>query len=416
MDRFRIHGGVPLEGSVSISGAKNAALPQMAAALLTAEPVTLENVPELMDIASMANLLEHIGARVTRDGDCITIDAAVLHSDTAPYDLVRKMRASVVVLGPLLARLHRARVSLPGGCAIGARPVDLHIDAMRRLGAAVHIEEGYMVADVPGGLHGAGVVFEKVTVTGTENVMMAAALAHGRTVLENCAMEPEVTDLGHLLRKMGARIEGLGTPTIVIDGVESLGGATHRILPDRIESGTYLIAGLITGGDVTIENCRPEIMTATLDKLRQAGARLEIDAGSIRALPSELIATNVRTAPYPAFATDMQAQFVALMTQAAGSSIITETIFENRFMHVPELNRMGAEIRIDGNTVVVKGKVPLSGAGVMATDLRASASLVIAALAAGGETIVNRVYHIDRGYSHIVRRLRGLGAKIERIA
>jgi UDP-N-acetylglucosamine 1-carboxyvinyltransferase len=415
MDRFRIRGGVPLHGSVAISGAKNAALPQMAAALLSAEPVTLENVPELMDIASMAQLLQHLGAQVRRDGDRITIDAARVTSDTAPYDLVRKMRASVVVLGPLLARLHRARVSLPGGCAIGARPVDLHIDAMRRLGAVVHIVEGYMVADAPSGLRGTGIVFEKVTVTGTENVMMAAALADGRTVLENCAMEPEVTDLGILLRAMGARIEGLGTPTIVIDGVTALGGATHRIIPDRIESGTYLIAGMITGGDITVENCRPEIMTATLDKLRQAGARLEISTNSVRALPSELAGADVRTAPYPAFATDMQAQFVALMTQAHGSSMITETIFENRFMHVPELNRMGAEIRIDGNTVVVKGKVALSGADVMATDLRASASLVIAGLAASGETIINRVYHIDRGYSHIVRRLRGLGARIERI-
>ena len=414
MDRFLIRGGGnPLSGRIEISGAKNAALPQMAAALLSPQPVVLHNVPDLHDIDSMIELLRHLGAEIERYDNSVAICTRRLASVEAPYDLVRKMRASVVVLGPLLARTGGTRVSQPGGCAIGARPVDLHIQAMERLGARVELQEGYIVAEADR-LQGGEVLFDKVTVTGTENAMMAATLARGTTVLRNCAMEPEVVDLGVLLQKMGARIEGLGTATIRIDGLDELGGAEHSVVPDRIEAGTYIVAGLITAGEVEVARCIPEHLRPVLDKLESCGARLRVDDDSVTVLPSELNSCDAQTAPYPGFPTDMQAQYVALMTRAEGTAVVTENIFENRFMHVPELNRMGADIRIDGNTVVVKGPTELAGAGVMATDLRASASLVLAALVASGETIVNRVYHIDRGYSHIVRNMRALGADIER--
>jgi len=417
MDRFIIRGGhrKPLSGRIEVGGAKNAALPQMAASLLTSEPVVLHNVPDLRDVDSMVLLLRHLGAEVTRGDGRLEIRTERLASHDAPYDLVRKMRASVLVLGPLLARAGRTRVSLPGGCAIGARPVDLHLRAMKDLGARVTLEHGYIVAEAER-LHGGEILFDNVTVTGSENAMMAAVLARGTTVLRNCAGEPEVVDLGTMLIQMGAKISGLGTSTVIIEGVEELGGVERKIIADRIEAGTYIIAGLITGGEVEVVNCCPEHLRPLIDKLSACGASLETTDDAIRTSPSELHSSDVRTAPYPGFPTDMQAQYVALMTQASGSSVVTETIFENRFMHVPELNRMGADIRIDGNTVVVRGPTPLEGVGVMATDLRASASLVLAALVAEGETVVNRVYHIDRGYSHIVRKLRDLGADITRVS
>ncbi len=415
MNRFSIVGGRPLAGSVAVSGAKNAALPQMAAALLTSAPVTLANVPELHDVDSMVLLLQHLGAQVRRDGDALEIRARRLASHEAPYDLVRKMRASILVLGPLMARAGRALVSLPGGCAIGARPVDLHVEALRHLGADIDLEHGYLSA-AAGRLQGGEITFDRITVTGSENALMAAALARGTTVLRNCAMEPEVVDLGLLLGRMGAKIEGLGTPTLTVEGVEELGGAEHRIIPDRIETGTYLIAGLITGGEVEVTGCEPDRMRALIDKLADCGARLEVGEEAITTAPSGLRARDVGTAPFPGFPTDMQAQYTALMTQARGTAVVTETIFENRFMHVPELKRMGARVQIEGGSAVVEGPTPLSGASLMATDLRASASLVLAGLAAEGRTVVNRVYHIDRGYSHIVAKLRSLGADIERTA
>lgn len=416
MDRFRIIGGKQLNGTIEISGAKNAALPEIAAALLTKEPVVLTNVPDLHDIVSMVELLEHLGAKIKLDGKRMEIHAKKLTTHEAPYDLVRKMRASILVLGPLLARSKDAKVSLPGGCAIGARPVDLHIDAMQRLGAVIAQEHGYVNASAGSGLAGGEIVFEKVTVTGTENALMAAVLADGPTEIMNCAMEPEVVDLGIMLKGMGAKIEGLGTSTIQVEGVKELHGVEHDIIPDRIEAGTYLIAGLITGGEVKIDKCRPEDMTVLTEKLRDCGAILEVGEDFIKSSKeSKLIAQDVRTMPHPGFPTDMQAQYVALMTQAEGRSAVHETIFENRFMHVPELQRMGADISLDGHTAFIQGKVPLSGASIMATDLRASASLVIAALVADGESIVNRVYHIDRGYSHIVSHLQGIGANIERL-
>ena len=415
MDRFLIHGGNKLSGSVRVSGAKNAALPQIAAALLTPEPIVLKNVPELRDIDSMIQLLRHLGAEVKREGELLEIKAVELSCVDAPYDLVRKMRASVVVLGPLLARAGETRVSQPGGCAIGARPVDLHIAAMEHLGAEVRLEQGYIVAEARP-LLGGEILFDKVTVTGTENAMMAAVLARGSTKLFNCAMEPEVIDLGRMLQKMGAEIEGLGTPSISIEGVKSLHGTEHSIIPDRIEAGTYAVAGLITGGEVEVTDCDPEIMRSVLDKLTNCGARVEVNQNSVTTRPSEIRSQDVQTAPYPGFPTDMQAQYIALMTQAQGSAVVTENIFENRFMHISELNRMGADIHVDGKSAVIRGPSRLTGVGVMATDLRASASLVLAALVAEGETVVNRVYHIDRGYSHIVRKLRALGAEIERIS
>jgi UDP-N-acetylglucosamine 1-carboxyvinyltransferase len=416
MDRIRVVGGKPLEGTVRISGAKNASLPALCAALLTDEPVSLANVPEVRDIRTMGRVLVALGASVDfRVGGGVETRAASVASVEAPYDLVRTMRASVLVLGPLVARAGRARVSLPGGCAIGARPINLHLQALQRMGAEVRVEHGYVEAEAKR-LHGAEIGFETVTVTGTENVMMAAALAEGETVITNAACEPEVADLADLLVKMGASVEGAGTPNVRIEGRERLHGARHAVIPDRIETGTYLAACAIAGGEVEIQRCAPQQLRAVIDKFRETGVRIEEGPDNLRVrAPRSVRAADVRTLPYPGFPTDMQAQYMALMTQASGASTITETIFENRFMHVAELDRMGADIRVEGRTALVRGPSPLTGAQVMATDLRASASLVLAALACEGETIVTRVYHLDRGYHRIDEKLRGLGADIERL-
>jgi UDP-N-acetylglucosamine 1-carboxyvinyltransferase len=421
MDRFRIEGGRRLEGTVRISGAKNAALPAMAAALLTAEPVHLTNIPRVRDIITMGKLLAHMNVRVsTPDVPPIdlTIEASAICDAEAPYELVRTMRASILMLGPTLSRLGRARVSLPGGCAIGARPVDLHIKALAQMGAEITTEHGYVNARAPGGrLRGAHIVFEKITVTGTENLLMAAVLAEGETRLDNAAREPEVTDLVELLHKMGAQIEGEGTATLRVRGVERLHGATHTIIPDRVEAGTFVVAGAITGGDIEITGCAPEHLAAILAKLRETNVvALEEAPGRLRVRGAKrLLAADVTTEEYPGFATDMQAQFLALMTQARGTSVITETIFENRFMHASEMLRMGADITIEGRQAVVRGPTPLQGTGIIASDLRASASLVLAGLVASGETIVDRVYHIDRGYERIEEKLNALGARVERV-
>lgn len=417
MDKIRILGGKALEGDVSVRGAKNASLPAVAAALLTDRPVTLRNVPRVRDVDTMEDLLRHLGASVVSDGSStIRIQTERSAEPTAPYDLVRKMRASILVLGPLLARAGRARVSLPGGCAIGERPVNLHLDGLSRLGANVRLEHGYVVADA-GRLRGNVVVFPERTVTGTENLMMAATLAQGRTILRNCALEPEIADLADLLNAMGARIEGAGTETMEIEGVASLGGAEHTIIPDRIEAGTFLIAGAVTRGTVRVKDCVPEHLTALIGRLEQAGLQLDITRDSIATRPWDTLSScNITTAPYPGFATDLQAQYMALMTQATGVAIISENIFENRFMHVSELRRMGADIDLEGHSAIVRGPVNLAGAPLMSTDLRASASLILAALAASGESVVNRVYHVDRGYERIEERLSGLGADIERIS
>jgi UDP-N-acetylglucosamine 1-carboxyvinyltransferase len=421
MDRFRITGGRPLEGVVRISGAKNAALPTMAAALLTAERVHLKNIPRVRDIITMGQVIAHTNARVETPDvppTDLTIEANNITDAEAPYELVRTMRASILLLGPLVARLGHARVSLPGGCAIGARPVDLHIKALEQMGAEISTEQGYVTARVPGGrLHGATIHFEKITVTGTENILMAAALAEGETRLENSAREPEVADLVELLIKMGARIEGAGTSTIVVRGVERLGGASHTIIPDRIEAGTFVVAGAITGGDIEVTDCNPEHFRAVLAKLCEMGVEIEAAGpGRLRVRGAkQLSAANVTTEEYPGFATDMQAQVMALATQAQGSSDFIETIFENRYMHASEMMRMGADITIDGRKAVVRGPMPLSGTTVIASDLRASASLVLAGLVARGDTIVDRVYHIDRGYERIEEKLGRLGAQIERL-
>jgi UDP-N-acetylglucosamine 1-carboxyvinyltransferase len=422
MDKFRICGGKPLHGNVTIRGAKNSALPLMAAALLTPEPVTLHNVPTVRDIITMAKLLAFMSARVTAHeipAADYTIEAVSLNDAVAPYELVKTMRASILTLGPAVARSGFAHVSLPGGCAIGARPVDLHLAALEKMGAEITTEHGYIFAKVPNGglLKGAHIVFEKITVTGTENILMAASLADGITVLENCAREPEVTDLIHLLRKMGAQIEGDETSTLKIRGVKQLHGATHSIIPDRIEAGTFLIAGAITNGDLTITHCNPAHLGAVIAKLERAGVPFEIpDATTMRVRGAKrLLAADVTTEEYPGFATDMQAQFMALATQAEGTSVITETIFENRFLHASEMMRMGANISVDGHRAVVRGPSKLSGTTVQASDLRASAGLVLAGLVAAGETVIDRVYHIDRGYEHIVEKLRAVGADIERI-
>jgi UDP-N-acetylglucosamine 1-carboxyvinyltransferase len=422
MDKFRICGGKPLHGNVTIRGAKNSALPLMAAALLTPEPVTLHNVPTVRDIITMAKLLAFMSARVTAHeipATDYTIEAVSLNDAVAPYELVKTMRASILTLGPAVARSGFAHVSLPGGCAIGARPVDLHLAALEKMGAEITTEHGYIFAKVPNGglLKGAHIVFEKITVTGTENILMAASLADGITVLENCAREPEVTDLIHLLRKMGAQIEGDETSTLKIRGVKQLHGATHSIIPDRIEAGTFLIAGAITNGDLTITHCNPAHLGAVIAKLERAGVPFEIpDATTMRVRGAKrLLAADVTTEEYPGFATDMQAQFMALATQAEGTSVITETIFENRFLHASEMMRMGANISVDGHRAVVRGPSKLSGTTVQASDLRASAGLVLAGLVAAGETVIDRVYHIDRGYEHIVEKLRAVGADIERI-
>jgi len=420
MDKFLIRGGTPLRGKVEISGAKNSALPCLAATLLTAETVTLHNVPYVKDLITQRRLLEDLGATVlTPELRTHKVNAANVDIFEAPYELVKTMRASVLALGPLLARFGRAKVSLPGGCAIGTRPIDLHLKAFEQLGAHVSLESGDVVATAPQGrLKGAVIDFEKVTVTGTENVMMAASLAEGRTIIKNAAREPEIDDLADLLNKMGARIRGAGTSELEIDGVETLNGAEHTIIADRIETGTFIVAAAITDGELEIRGCRPDHLVAVIDKLREAGVEIEeINPTTLRVRRSGtgLRAVNVTTMPHPDFPTDMQAQVMALMTQAAGESEIVETIFENRFMHASELIRMGADISISGHTAIVNGPTKLMGAKILASDLRASASLVLAALCAEGETLIDRVYHIDRGYETIVRKLSSLGANIERI-
>ncbi len=419
MDKFVIRGGEPLLGTVRVSGAKNAALPCMAAALLTDEPVILENIPQVRDIQTTRNLLAAMGADVElgygRAHHRTTIHCEKLAAPEASYELVKTMRASTLVLGPLVARCGRARVSLPGGCAIGARPIDLHIKGLERLGARITQEHGYIEASATR-LKGAEIVFDKITVTGTEDLLMAATLAEGESVLQNCAREPEVADLADLLNKMGAKIEGAGTPTIRVKGVSKLKGAKHRIIPDRIEAGTFIIAGAMTGGDLNIAGCDPSHLGALLSKLHEAGVKTKSSAEAVRVMgDNPLTAADMSTEEHPGFPTDCQAQYMALATQAEGTSIITENIFENRFMHAQELVRMGANIKIEGRRAVVHGKTPLSAAAVLASDLRASASLVLAALVADGETIIDRVYHIDRGYEHIEEKLKAVGAQIRRI-
>jgi UDP-N-acetylglucosamine 1-carboxyvinyltransferase len=416
VDRLRIVGGRPLEGTVRISGAKNASLPDLCATLLTDQAVRLRNVPEVRDIRTLARLLCDLGASVTFEvGGVVEAKAANITSVEAPYELVKTMRASVLVLGPLLARCGRARVSLPGGCAIGARPINLHLQALEKMGARIRVESGFVEAECER-LRGTEIYFDTVTVTGTENVMMAAALADGETVVRNAACEPEITDLAELLNAMGARIQGAGGSTLRIEGVPSLRGAEHKVVPDRIETGTFVAACAIAGGDVEIRDCHPPHLRAVIEKMRETGVRIEEGPDNLRVRsPRAMRASSVSTLPYPGFPTDMQAQYMALMTQATGTSTLTETIFENRYMHVAELQRMGASVRVEGRTAIVSGPAPLSGAQVMATDLRASASLVLAGLAATGTTIVNRVYHLDRGYFRIDEKLRGLGADIERI-
>lgn len=399
-----------------MSGAKNAALPQMAAALLTEEPLRLGNVPRLMDIRTTTRLLRYMGVDVSGEGTPdLQVHARRVSRAEAPYDLVKTMRASVLVLGPLVARLGRARVSLPGGCAIGPRPINLHLMGLEKLGAAIRLDQGYVEAEA-GRLRGARIAFDLQTVTGTENLMMAAALAEGTTVLENAACEPEVEDLARLLNAMGAKVEGAGTAIVTIHGVPALGGAIHRTIPDRIEAGTFAIAAAISGGEVRIRDCRPGHLEAVMAKLEEAGAEIETGPDSVRVTASgRPRAVNVRTQPFPGFATDMQAQMLALMTVAEGQSVITESVFENRFMHVNELLRMGAEITIAGNAAVIRGVTGLLGAQVMATDLRASASLVLAGLAARGTTVISRIYHLDRGYEAIEQKLTALGADVERV-
>lgn len=426
MDRIRIRGRTPLSGVIPISGAKNAALPLMAASLLTDEPLVLSNLPRLMDISTMVNLLSELGVEVNVSvevvqprptGRVIELTAHSIHESTAPYDLVRKMRASVVVLGPLLARCGRARVSLPGGCAIGTRPVDLHLKALAQLGAEIELREGYIEARAPDGLTGAHVTFPAVTVGGTENLLMAATLAKGETVLANAAREPEVTDLAHCLVAMGANIDGVGTDTLTIQGRERLHSALYTILPDRIETATYAVAAMMTGGDLELQGARRDLIESVVDTLIAAGGEVSETENGLRVARRNgpLKGVDVMTEPYPGFPTDMQAQMMALMTVAQGAAMITETVFENRFMHVPELCRMGADINVHGASAIVRGVPHLSGAPVMATDLRASVSLVLAGLAAEGETLINRVYHLDRGYERLEEKLAACGADIERI-
>ena len=416
MDKLRITGGTQLRGEVTISGAKNSALPILCAGLLTADPLVLANVPDLNDTSTMLRLLGRMGVRAERGADgIVTVQAGQVDNLEAPYDLVKTMRASILVLGPLLARFGQARVSLPGGCTIGQRPVDQHIKGMAALGADIRIEHGFVVAQAAR-LKGASIRTDMVTVTGTENLLMAAVLAEGQTVLENAAREPEIVDLAELLIKMGARIQGHGTDRIVIDGVASLHGAEHSVIPDRIEAGTFLCAVGAAGGDITLRNAAPDTLGATLDKLIEAGLTIETGPDWIRgAMQGRPRAVGARTHEYPGFATDMQAQLMALDTVAQGTAVIVENIFENRYMHVQELRRMGADIDIDGHTAVVRGVPRLSGAAVMATDLRASASLVIAGLAAEGQTQVDRIYHLDRGYDKMEVKLRALGADIQRL-
>jgi len=423
VDKLVITGGRRLDGAITISGAKNAALPILAAALLTTDTLEVSNLPALRDVGTMIRLLERMGVRVARDDGRAALTADAVSSLEASYDLVKTMRASILVLGPMLTRFGEARVSLPGGCAIGTRPVDQHIKGLEALGASIAVEQGYLVARIENGrrLKGARIVTDMVTVTGTENLMMAATLAEGRTTIENAAREPEIVDLAAVLVAMGAEITGAGTDRIVIEGVERLHGASHAVMPDRIETGTFLCAAAATasrvGGDVLVRGTRPRTLDAVLDKLREAGVALECDADSIRVRANghALVGANVRTSEYPAFPTDMQAQFMALDCIADGTNRVTETIFENRFMHVQELSRLGASIEIEGNTAVIKGVPRLSGATVMATDLRASAGLVIAALVADGETTIDRIYHLDRGYEAMETKLTALGASIRRV-
>lgn len=428
MDKIRVTGGNRLSGKVRISGAKNAALPLMAACLLTEETLHLSNMPHLADISTMANLLINHGAALHLDGCCsefgghsgdvIDLCAKNINNLTAPYEIVKKMRASVLVLGPLLARFSEAKVSLPGGCAIGTRPIDLHLSALEKMGAQIDLSDGYIIAKVDGKLKGAEIEFAKVSVGATENLIMAATLADGVTTLKNAAIEPEVTDLAELLVKMGAKIEGVGTTELKITGVDKLNGADHSVVSDRIEAGTYMLAAAITGGDVEVTKIRADIMGSTIDKLRQANIDVEITSDTsikVSAIGKDLKAFDAITVPYPGFATDMQAQFMALACFAGGESRIVEDIFENRFMHVSELCRMGANIMVSGKEAIIKGSKQLKGAEIMATDLRASVSLVIAALAAEGQTTISRMYHIDRGYERIEEKLAGIGAKIERI-
>jgi UDP-N-acetylglucosamine 1-carboxyvinyltransferase len=419
MDKLVIRGGEPLLGTIRISGSKNAALPCMAAALLTDEPVILENIPQVRDIETTRKLLSAMGAEVElgfgRAQHRTTICAKDLNAPEASYELVKTMRASTLVLGPLVARCGRARVSLPGGCAIGARPIDLHIKGLERLGAKITQEHGYVEAAAHR-LRGAEIVFDKITVTGTEDLLMAATLADGETLMQNCAREPEVADLAALLNAMGARIEGAGTSTIRVKGVSKLHGARHRIIPDRIEAGTFIIAGALTGGDLNVTACEPKHLTAILQKLKETGVKTAVKADSVRVMGDQpLTAADLNTEEYPGFPTDMQAQYMTLATQATGTSTVTENIFENRFMHAQELVRMGANIKIEGRRAIVQGKTPLSGAAVLASDLRASASLVLAALVADGETIIDRVYHLDRGYENIEEKLKSVGAPIRRV-
>lgn len=419
MDKFRVYGQSRLSGSVNISGAKNAALPILFAAILATEPVKLTNVPELKDIETTLNILRQLGVIANRDETgAVLLDASNINHFTAPYELVKTMRASIWALAPLVARFHQAQVSLPGGCSIGARPVDLHISGLEKLGADIVLEEGYVKAQVSDRLVGTGIVIEKVSVGATLSIMMAATLAKGTTVIENAAREPEIVDTADFLNKMGAKISGAGSDHITIEGVERLTGCEHSVVPDRIETGTFLIAAAISGGCVVCQNTKADTLDAVIDKLREAGAQVDVTENSITLdmLGNRPKAVNIRTAPHPGFPTDMQAQFTLLNMVAEGTSIITETIFENRFMHIPELIRMGGKAEIEGNTAVCHGVEQLSGTEVIATDLRASISLVLAGCIATGETIVDRIYHIDRGYEHIEDKLRGLGAKIERFS
>ena len=430
MDSIRIEGGIPLNGEIVIGGAKNAALPLMTASLLTASPLTLVNMPDLADIATLSKLLRHHGTRVDQsalgagheDGDAgptgrtMTLTADRITDLTAPYDLVRRMRASVLVLGPLLARMGEAKVSLPGGCAIGSRPVDLHLKALEVLGAKIEVKEGYIYASAPGGLKGAKVTFPKVTVGGTENLLMAATLAKGETLLENAAREPEIGNLADCLNAMGADITGIGSGTLRIRGVSSLHGAKVAVIPDRIETGTYAIAGAITRGKVILKGTRYDLLESVFTALRQVGVEVEeTPQGIVVSATGGLKGVDIATDPYPGFPTDMQAQWMALMATADGASMITETIFENRFMHVPELVRFGADVNVHGASAIVRGRKHLSGAPVMATDLRASSCLVLAGLAASGETVISRVYHLDRGYERLEQKLAACGARIERL-
>ena len=416
MDKLIIEGGVPLAGEVAISGAKNAALPILCAAILSAEPLRVGNVPHLQDVTTMLGLLAQMGIAISVDDRLgVELDAAALNNPVAPYELVKTMRASVLVLGPLVARCGEARVSLPGGCAIGLRPVDQHIKALQAMGATIAIEHGYLHARAPR-LKGARIIMDLVTVTGTENIMMAATLASGETIIENAAREPEVVDLANCLNAMGAKVSGAGTDVITVTGVPRLKGASHHVMPDRIETGTFLAAAAATGGEIRLRQTRGGLLDAVLEKLREAGAQIDAGADSISLrMKGPLRAVSLRTAPYPAFPTDMQAQFMALNSVARGTALVTETIFENRFMHVQELRRLGAQIEVEGNTAVVTGVDHLDGATVMATDLRASASLVLAGLIARGETTIERVYHLDRGYEAIEEKLSRLGARVRRV-